>query len=91
MRKCESDLPAQEDDPGVGVVEGQQDAAAGVQLLQAERLTEVLLPGQRERVSQAGLMVAGRPRPLVFQQQSWETVHVAMQTVDILTYDIMSH
>lgn len=45
MERCESDLPAQEDDPGVGVVEGQQDAAAGVQLLQRQRLTEVLLPG----------------------------------------------
>lgn len=39
----ESNLSAQVDDPGVRVEERQEDAAAGVQLLQGERLSEVLL------------------------------------------------
>lgn len=39
----ESNLSAEVDDSGVGVIKGQKDAAAGVQLLQVQRLAKVVL------------------------------------------------
>lgn len=44
----DANLPAEVDDSSVGVVEGQKDAAAGVQLLQVQGLVKVVLLKRNE-------------------------------------------